>query len=201
VLVLRYTGASIASTFLLTSTAFGALSLVGYTTNFFRRDEHMFFSDINVEVRKKVSEDWELALTWINLAYDIATIQGKGGHPKIYANIVVLEGLHNFNDRNSIRFELQNLSTRQDSGSWATGVVELTFSPHWFIAGQDQVNYGGDVETTGLHYPIISSGYIRGGNRISLSYGRQRAGIFCVGGVCRTVPASNGITLSITSTF
>ncbi|WP_421933443.1 Bax inhibitor-1/YccA family protein [Phenylobacterium sp.] len=32
VLVLRYTGASIASTFLLTATAFGALSLVGYTT-------------------------------------------------------------------------------------------------------------------------------------------------------------------------
>src|SRR5689334_17100993 len=32
VLVLRYTGESIASTFLLTATAFGALSLVGYTT-------------------------------------------------------------------------------------------------------------------------------------------------------------------------
>ena len=32
VLVLRYTGASIASTFLVTATAFGALSLVGYTT-------------------------------------------------------------------------------------------------------------------------------------------------------------------------
>jgi FtsH-binding integral membrane protein len=32
VLVLRYTGASIASTFLITATAFGSLSLVGYTT-------------------------------------------------------------------------------------------------------------------------------------------------------------------------
>lgn len=32
VLVLRYTGASIATTFLLTATAFGALSLAGYTT-------------------------------------------------------------------------------------------------------------------------------------------------------------------------
>lgn len=32
VVVLRYTGTSIASTFLLTATAFGALSLVGYTT-------------------------------------------------------------------------------------------------------------------------------------------------------------------------
>ena len=32
VLALRYTGASIASTFLITATAFGALSLIGYTT-------------------------------------------------------------------------------------------------------------------------------------------------------------------------
>ncbi len=32
IVVLRYTGASIGSTFLLTATAFGALSLVGYTT-------------------------------------------------------------------------------------------------------------------------------------------------------------------------
>jgi len=32
VLVLRYTGASVASTFLITATAFGALSLAGYTT-------------------------------------------------------------------------------------------------------------------------------------------------------------------------
>ena len=32
VVVLRYTGASIASTFLLTATSFGALSLIGYTT-------------------------------------------------------------------------------------------------------------------------------------------------------------------------
>jgi FtsH-binding integral membrane protein len=32
VLVLRYTGSSIASTFLITATSFGALSLVGYTT-------------------------------------------------------------------------------------------------------------------------------------------------------------------------
>jgi hypothetical protein len=57
------------------------------------------------------------------------------------------------------------------------------------------------VEVEQIHYPITSIGYIRGGSRISMSYGRQRAGIFCVGGVCRVVPAANGLTLSITSTF
>jgi hypothetical protein len=34
-----------------------------------------------------------------------------------------------------------------------------------------------------------------------LGYGKRRAGIFCIGGVCRAVPASNGIEINITSTF
>jgi hypothetical protein len=130
----------------------------------------------------------------------------------VYADIVILEGLHNFTDKNSVRFELQHLSTKQDQGNWATALAEFTFSPHWFVAAMDQFNYvtfddtflqdgKTEVKPERLHYPIGSVGYIRGGNRFQMNYGRQRAGIFCVGGVCRQVPAANGLTLSITSTF
>ncbi|MBS1944204.1 MAG: hypothetical protein JST98_03150 [Bacteroidetes bacterium] len=175
--------------------------LLGYSTKFFVPGQRQYFSDFNVEVRKKLSADWELALTYINLVYDIATVQGKAGKPVIYADMFILEGLHNFNDKNSIRFELQHLSTKQDHGNWATALAELTFSPHWFVAALDQYNYGGSVDTEQIHYPIGSVGYIRGGSRFSFSYGRQRAGIFCVGGVCRVVPAANGLTASITTTF
>ena len=130
----------------------------------------------------------------------------------VYADIFILEGLHNFTDKNSVRFELQHLSTKQDHGNWATALAEFTFSPHWFVAAMDQYNYvtlsdtflqDGKTEVTPerLHYPIGSVGYIRSGTRFQVNYGRQRAGIFCVGGVCRTVPASNGLSLSITTTF
>jgi hypothetical protein len=173
----------------------------GYTTNFFSPGKRNYYQDLNVELRKRVSDHWELALTYLNFIYDIATVQGHPGLPVVHADIFVLEGLHNFNDRNSVRFEVQHLSTKQDQGNWATGLAEFTFSPHWFAAALDQYNYGGTVKTEQLHYPIVSAGYTRGGNRFSFSYGRQRAGIFCVGGVCRVVPASNGLTLSITSTF
>ncbi|MEJ6490989.1 MAG: DUF6029 family protein, partial [Flavobacteriales bacterium] len=44
-------------------------------------------------------------------------------------------------------------------------------------------------------------GYVREATRITLSYGRQRAGLFCVGGVCRFVPANNGLTLNFTQSF
>jgi hypothetical protein len=177
------------------------VQLLGYRSNFFAQGERPFFSDFNLELRKKLSTDWELALTWINLLYDIETVQGKSGKPTIYANLFVLEGLHQFNDKTSLRFELQQISTKQDHGDWATAVAELTFSPHWFLAAMDQYNYGGAVETEQTHYPIGTFGYIRGGSRFSFSYGRQRAGIFCVGGVCRVVPAANGLSASITTTF
>jgi hypothetical protein len=179
---------------------------LGYSSRLFVPGKRHYFQDLNLEVRKKLRDDWELALTYLNVVYDIDIIQGKPGKPTVYADIVILEGLHNFNDRNSIRFEVQHLSTRQDQGNWATALAELTFSPHWFVAAMDQFNYIGSAELEAkgqepLHYPIGSFGYIRGGNRFQVNYGRQRAGIFCVGGVCRQVPAANGLTLSITSTF
>lgn len=173
----------------------------GYTANFFSPGKRNYYQDFNIELRKKVSDTWELALTYLNFVYDIEQVQGKSGQPVIYTDMVVLEGLHNFTDKNSVRFELQHLSTKQDHGNWATALAEFTFSPHWFVAAMDQYNYGGSVDVEQIHYPIGSLGYIRGGARFSMSYGRQRAGIFCVGGVCRVVPAANGLTLSITSTF
>ncbi|MBP8822309.1 MAG: hypothetical protein KBH07_01540 [Flavobacteriales bacterium] len=175
--------------------------LLGYETSFFSMGQRQYFSDFNVELRKKLSANWELALTYLNLVYDIETVQGKAGKPVVYADMFILEGLHSFNDRNSVRFELQQLSTKQDHGDWATALAEFTFSPHWFLAIMDQYNYGADLEADRIHYPIGSVGYIRGGSRFTFSYGRQRAGIFCVGGVCRVVPAANGLSASITTTF
>ncbi|HML86108.1 MAG TPA: DUF6029 family protein [Bacteroidales bacterium] len=34
-----------------------------------------------------------------------------------------------------------------------------------------------------------------------MSYGRQREGLLCVGGVCRQVPAATGFTLTLTTSF
>lgn len=179
---------------------------IGYRSKFFSPGDRRYFQDLNIELRKKINSSWELALTYLNIWYDIDIIQGKPGKPPVHADIFVLDVLHNFTDKNSVRFELQHLSTKEDQGNWATALAEFTFSPHWFVAAMDQFNYVGDAHLKEkgqepLHYPIGSVGYIRGGNRFQMNYGRQRAGIFCVGGVCRQVPAANGLTLSITSTF
>jgi hypothetical protein len=36
---------------------------------------------------------------------------------------------------------------------------------------------------------------------MAIGYGKKRAGIFCVGGVCKEVPSSNGFSLTISSSF
>ena len=101
----------------------------------------------------------------------------------------------------TVRVELQNLSTKQDKQDWAQAMVEYTYNTNWFGAILDQYNYGNEISKERYHYYSATIGYTKNANRITLSYGKQRQGIFCVGGICRQVPASNGITLSVTSSF
>jgi hypothetical protein len=122
-------------------------------------------------------------------------------HGIIESHIGVVEVNWKINKTNSVRAEFQGLFTKKDKGNWATAVIEYNVSPNWFFSVMDQYNYGNPVKDLQLHYLIGSFGYIRDASRFMVSYGRQRAGLFCVGGVCRFVPASNGLTLTFTQSF
>jgi hypothetical protein len=128
-------------------------------------------------------------------------VQGLVGFGTIYSNIEVVDLTYKFSSTKAVRIELEGLQTKQDMGDWFAGLVEYSVSPNWFFAGLAQFNYGNPNEAMRLWYPTASLGYIRNATRITLGYGRQRAGIFCVGGICRNVPASNGLTISISSSF
>jgi hypothetical protein len=79
--------------------------------------------------------------------------------------------------------------------------MEVTISPKWFFSLSDQWNYGNSDASKQLHYYNVAAGFVYNTTRIQLVYGRQREGIICVGGVCRYVPQSSGLTLTITSSF
>lgn len=172
----------------------------GYTAKYFSFGEK-YFSDLHVEIQKKWSKKLKTNATYANLVYNKDVIEGKLHYGLIYANVGVLELSYKLSSKHNIRAELQGLFTKQDQGAWATGLIEYTYSPNWFVAVMDQYNYGNPLESKQLHYFIGSVGYMKDMHRISVNYGRQRAGIFCVGGVCRTVPASNGLSISVTTTF
>ncbi len=172
----------------------------GYSSDFFKIGE-VYFKDFNFQINKKFSKKVKGRFTYANLVYNQEIIEGKPGVPNVYANIGIADVTYKFTTRKSLRTETQILFTDQDQGDWATLLLEYSYSPHWFIAIMDQYNYGNKDSEKQVHYYNVSAGYNNKGNRISMSYGRQRAGIFCVGGVCRVVPASNGLYLSVTSSF
>lgn len=183
------------------STSIGETGTIGYNSDPFAVGEEKFFSDFNIDITKKFSKKVKAIFSYMNLVYNKDAIQGLSGYGTIYADIGVIDITYKIKPKNTIRMEMQSLTTNQDDGSWIMGLVEYTLAPHWFIAGFDEYNYGNKKEDKRIHYYTAQIGYKNKGNTFTLGYGRQRAGIFCVGGVCRNVPASNGITLAITSSF
>ena len=106
-----------------------------------------------------------------------------------------------FKPKHTLRWELQHLYTKQHYNSWAMSLLEYQIGSHYFAAIYDEYNYGNANKEKRFHYPGGTIGYTRGTVRISISGGRQRAGVFCVGGVCRVVPASSGVSASIIASF
>jgi hypothetical protein len=184
------------------NTYIGRSGTLGYTTNFFTPGDELYYRDFNVEVDKKFGKKWKGIFTYLNQAYNKDVIEGHNNeYGTIYANIGIVDLTYNITKKYSIRGELQGLWTKQDKGNWTAGLLEFTISPEWFFSVQDQWNYGNAVASQQIHYFLVNAGYIYNTTRISLSYGRQREGILCVGGVCRYVPAASGLTLTVSSSF
>lgn len=181
------------------NTPIDSTGTLGYTSNFFKVGDEKYFQEFSLEISKKVNKKLKFVGTYINTEYNSSVIVGYDYHGMIYSNIFVLETQYKIKPKHSIRTEFQHLSTKQHEGNWAMALAEYTISPHYFFAVQNLYNYGNTDKQ--LNYPTVSAGYNKGTSRFALSYGKQRAGIFCVGGVCRNVPASNGLSLSITSSF
>ena len=83
------------------------------------------------------------------------------------------------------------------SGDWIIGLVEWNIGTHWFVSASDQYAYNDGIG----NYYNLSVGYTHGATRLQVGYGKQREGLLCIGGVCRPVPASNGLTFSLTTSF
>jgi hypothetical protein len=204
---------------------------VTYTSGLFDMSDSLYWRDINFNITKKFSKNFNVIVSYFNITLnnDVATVTKEQGF--IRSNVFVLETGYKFNNKQSIRTELQTLFVNRrdsvdvtnpstgeiqkverdfafyhsgrpvDKGDWVTLLVEYTINSNWFLSVMDQYNFGNSEKKYRAHHPYFSIGYIQESTRLTISYGRQRAGLFCVGGVCRPVPASNGLTLSFTHSF
>ena len=185
----------------------------GYERNSWGFGDSLNVQDLSIEMERKISKNFKVKAMYMNLIFNTlvtpVTTDYKG---LVNANIYVLETQIKTKKRQSLRTEFQVLTTgeyendngemvAQDKGDWATIVAEYTWSPHWFVGLIDQYNFGNPDPNKQIHYLYGSAGYINGPHRLSVGYGKRREGIFCVGGVCRAVPASNGFEVTFTSSF
>jgi hypothetical protein len=192
-----------------------------YSTNYGNIGEK-FYHDFNIEVTKKFSKKLKMTFMYANQFLNQSIVQfntlDKEEHPDVHSNIGVIDIIYRYKTGSAIRFESQGFfatynykehkydangekNITNNTGSWVSELIEWTPTTHWSITVADQYNYNNPVEAKRVHYYFGMIGYTNGPTRISVSYGRQRQGIFCAGGVCRFVPASSGLSVSISSSF
>ena len=167
----------------------------GYSSSFFKWGDDTYYQDLNIQLSRKLTKDFKLFLMYMNQRYNMLKIEGHG--EMVHADIFVADGKYQFSPKVTLRGELQYLSTKQDEGDWAFGLLELSLVPHWMITVSDQYN----VSQSHNHYYMGQVTYTTGGHRIQVGYGRVQEGYNCSGGVCRYVPASKGLTLSYNYNF
>ena len=166
----------------------------GYKSSFFKTGE-TYYQDIDVQIEKRFTRDFQLILMYMNERYNMAVIEGHGG--MIKSNILIADGKYKFSPKLTLRCELQYQFCKGDDGDWAFGLAELSWAPHWMFTVSDMWNCG----ETKIHYYQALVTYNLKSHRLQAGYGRTNAGFNCSGGVCRWVPATRGFTLSYNYSF
>jgi hypothetical protein len=165
------------------------------------KGEELYFRDLNLEIYKKINKKIKATGILAKQSYNKDVLEGKTTYGTVESTIAIADISYKIKKGHTIRIELQELLADGGDGSWSMGLVEYTVSPHWFFAVQDMYNWGNHDLEKQLHYVNINCGFLSGSNRFAIGYGKKRAGIFCVGGVCKEVPSSNGFSLTISSSF
>lgn len=173
---------------------------LGYESPFFAIGNPKYYRDFVVEIGHRFSKLYKLNFMYMYEGVDPFSVFGHAD-PYFHSHIVVTDHTFKISNRDALRIEAQGLFTQKDKGSWAYLLAEYSIAPKWFFSLADLYNYGNDYSSERYHYPLAAIAYNNNANRIQVSYGRQREGVVCVGGVCRVVPASSGLMISVTTSF
>ncbi|WP_297511432.1 DUF6029 family protein [Flavobacterium sp.] len=169
-----------------------------YATDFFGFGQRMF-SDLNFEITKKWNTKWQTILSYINQYYNKKYIEDAAG--EIKTHIVGADIIYKLKKGQSIRFMGEHMWADYDRKNWASATLEFNFNSKFSMYVYDLYNYGNDLDYYRNHYYNVGGSFRKNASRISLNYGRQRGGLVCVGGVCRFVPESSGLTLTFNTSF
>lgn len=164
------------------------------------------YDEVYTQFTLKKPKKWTMIGGVQFLRYDQELYQGKAGVPIVNAITPYIDYLYKFDQKKSLRTEVQYMSTEQDYGSWLYALAEFSISPHWLFELSDMYNIAPTVKEDGkagekLHYPTGGVVYSAGSTRYSLRYVKQVEGVVCSGGICRLEPAFSGVKLNISANF
>ncbi len=156
--------------------------------------DNLLWQSINFTLEKQITRKFKL-----NFLYSFQEYNDSHGVNNYTwkSNIFVADMLYKWTPTLSTRLELQYLLSKDDDKDWMAALAEVNFAPHWSLYVSDMYNHG----KTNLHYYNAGVSYTKSRTRIQLSYGRNRAGVVCSGGVCRNIQAYTGANLMITTSF
>ncbi|MBO6605898.1 DUF6029 family protein [Psychroserpens sp.] len=171
-------------------------------TDFFGFGEK-YFEEFSLDVRKKWTPKWSSIFSVVQTFYNARFIEDRNG--EVNATAIVGEVTRKFDGGKSIRAELSHLFSNDElperAGDWAGGTLEYNFNSNISLFATDIWNYGNPDENRQVHYYTFGGSFTKGATRIMASYGRQRGGLVCIGGICRFVPENTGFSLSVSTSF
>lgn len=164
------------------------------------------YREVFAEVEYRGLDKWIFMGGAQYLNYNQDLYQIRPGVPMVEAITPFVEATYRFNDKKSIRAEVEYMHTEQDYGSWVFALVEYTIAPRWAFALSDMyITKLNPENISGLkkspHYYNAFFAYTKGPHRFTLSYVKQPDGINCTGGVCRYEPAFSGLRFGVTSSW
>lgn len=171
-------------------------------TEFFGFGEK-YFEEFSLDIRKKWAPKWSSIFSVVQTYYNARFIEDRIG--EVNATAIVGEVTRKLDGGKSIRAELSHLFSNDElperAGDWAGGTLEYNFNSNISLFATDIWNYGNPDENRQVHYYTFGGSFTKGATRIMASYGRQRGGLVCIGGICRFVPENTGFSLSVSTSF
>ncbi len=158
-----------------------------------------YYRDASLEIRKKWHPKWTTIFTYQNQYYNARFVEEAIG--EVNTNTVVFDNIIRLKKSKTIKLQLQHQWADGLFKNWAALQAEYNFNTKFSIFGTDLYNYGNENNNDRIHFYNIGAAYKNGAIRVQTSYGRQRGGLICVGGVCRFVPESAGLNASVSYSF
>ena len=182
-----------------TTLKLNASHIRGTAESWFGMTETPYYTDVNVELNKKINRQWYLGAMAMYQTYNKLVVEGHGD--LIRSGIGVVEAKYATSKNVQMRAELQYLYTKQDEGQWVAALYELSLWRQLVLSGLWMYNIGYAHEQTNEHYYTLAVTYTHDAHRVMAGYTKTREGFNCSGGVCRYVPKQEGITLTYNFTW